>query len=219
MNFANVKSLVLPEGEVAKVEANGFLLWKKQKKMYKTELAYLESTGTQYIDTNFFADDACGFEIKQQKATVDGDLISIGTCGTGDSRWCCNITRSGNFLSWNTANSIKSVVDTNDHVYSMNYLNDRKRCMDGVEYTPISTTLSANASMYPVALFGVTWRSATASAGSRWRGKIYYARITQGENVVRDFIPVLDWDDRPCMYDKVTGELFYNQGTGEFAYG
>jgi hypothetical protein len=37
--------------------------------------------------------------------------------------------------------------------------------------------------------------------------------------LVADFIPVLDLNDTPCMYDKVSGELFYNKGTGEFLYG
>lgn len=31
--------------------------------------------------------------------------------------------------------------------------------------------------------------------------------------------PVLDWSDHLCMYDKVSGELFYNAGTGEFVHG
>ena len=37
--------------------------------------------------------------------------------------------------------------------------------------------------------------------------------------MIRDLIPVLDWDMKPCMYDKVSGELFYNAGKGEFSYG
>ncbi len=32
-------------------------------------------------------------------------------------------------------------------------------------------------------------------------------------------IPVLDWSGVPCMYDRVTEQLFYNQGTGSFVAG
>lgn len=34
-----------------------------------------------------------------------------------------------------------------------------------------------------------------------------------------NLLPVLDWNMTPCMYDKVSGELFYNKGTGSFSYG
>jgi len=37
--------------------------------------------------------------------------------------------------------------------------------------------------------------------------------------LIRDFIPVLDKDDVACMYDKVSGEFFYNKGTGQFIAG
>ena len=34
-----------------------------------------------------------------------------------------------------------------------------------------------------------------------------------------NLLPVLDWSYVPCMYDKVSGRLFYNQGSGSFTYG
>ena len=34
-----------------------------------------------------------------------------------------------------------------------------------------------------------------------------------------ELIPVLDISGRPAMYDEVSGNLFYNQGTGEFTWG
>ena len=36
---------------------------------------------------------------------------------------------------------------------------------------------------------------------------------------VSNLIPVLDLSGRPCFYDEVSGQLFYNQGTGEFTWG
>ena len=49
-------------------------------------------------------------------------------------------------------------------------------------------------------------------------GRVYEFKVYDGEALVRDFIPVLDKNDVPCLYDKVSEELFYNQGTGEFLY-
>jgi hypothetical protein len=37
--------------------------------------------------------------------------------------------------------------------------------------------------------------------------------------LVRDFVPIKDPDGVPCMYDKVSGDFFYNAGTGNFTAG
>ena len=43
--------------------------------------------------------------------------------------------------------------------------------------------------------------------------------MTLNDTLVRDYIPVLDANDRPCLFDKVSKTCFYNQGKGEFLYG
>lgn len=50
--------------------------------------------------------------------------------------------------------------------------------------------------------------------------KIYYVKIwDSNNNLVFNGIPVLDLNDEPCLYDKVSKQFFYNQGTGTFSYG
>jgi hypothetical protein len=50
------------------------------------------------------------------------------------------------------------------------------------------------------------------------KGRIYQFTYSDGENHI-DLIPVIDKDGVACMYDKVSGEFFYNQGTGDFIAG
>lgn len=50
-----------------------------------------------------------------------------------------------------------------------------------------------------------------------WR--VYYCKIWDNGTLIRDFIPVLDENSVPCLYDKVSETYFYNQGTGGFIYG
>ena len=49
--------------------------------------------------------------------------------------------------------------------------------------------------------------------------RCYYFRIYDNDNLIRYFIPALDPNGKPCMWDVVTKQPFYNQGTGEFTYG
>lgn len=44
-----------------------------------------------------------------------------------------------------------------------------------------------------------------------------FAANYNGENVA-DYVPALDPDGVPCMYDRVTKKPFYNSGTGTFGY-
>lgn len=50
-------------------------------------------------------------------------------------------------------------------------------------------------------------------------GNIYKFQIKRAEKIVLNLIPCLDNNNRPCMYDTVSGKTYYNQGTGEFLYG
>ena len=49
--------------------------------------------------------------------------------------------------------------------------------------------------------------------------QIYQITCYKDDVLVRDFIPVIDNSGKACMYDKVTGQFFYNQGSGEFQTG
>lgn len=47
-------------------------------------------------------------------------------------------------------------------------------------------------------------------------GKIYSMKMWVDDVIARDLIPVIDLNGVACMYDKVSGELFYNAGTEAF---
>jgi hypothetical protein len=45
-----------------------------------------------------------------------------------------------------------------------------------------------------------------------------YVKVKVNGKLVYDLIPVLDKDFIPCLYDKISGSFFYNQGSGEFKW-
>ena len=49
-------------------------------------------------------------------------------------------------------------------------------------------------------------------------GRIYYVKMysdAECNTMIRDYIPVLDSNNKPALYDKIEGKFYYNQGTGE----
>lgn len=69
---------------------------------------------------------------------------------------------------------------------------------------------------HKIYLFG---RNYNGTLEKPWNGLIYRAKISEGTEIIRDFIPCLDPDGKPCMYELLEGKTYYNQGTGaDFTY-
>ena len=65
-------------------------------------------------------------------------------------------------------------------------------------------------------IFGIHRTSSNKFIGNM---RLYYFKLYNDGVLIRNFIPVLDKNGTPCMYDKVTGQFFYNAGTGNFIAG
>ena len=58
---------------------------------------------------------------------------------------------------------------------------------------------------------------ATGTGG--FKGRFYYAKISDNRIAIQSFIPVIDYNDVPCLYEEVNGTFHYNEGAGSFGYG
>ena len=213
MIIERVVSLAVPEGEVVKITCEGKTLWQKRK--YNRELTYLESTGTQYIDTGIMLTSNHTVEIdyqltekKQYRTGLFGGLYA-----PSNARYGSLLSPSNAYLECgyglNNAYYQLGLSDTNRHL-----LQQKKNAVyfDGaLLYTFASASFSVSKTSYLGTFDYTNYKPALC----RYYGSKWY----DGEKLVRDFVPVLDENKRPCMYDKVSGELFYNKGAGEFLYG
>ena len=211
IDFQNVKSIVIPEGEVSVIARGAEILWRKQK--YKRELLYLESTGTQWLDigttVNTLTDEIELLFQLTENANYKWFFGEYDTnarlgLGSGDG------TNKRNFLYLSGATKI-SDADMYDrqHTYSVTASGG---FIDGIKRVNYASFASAS-TLY---LFNINIDS---TSDYKCRAKVWGYKQTRNGVLIRDLIPVIDMDDVPCMYDKVSGALFYNQGTGEFAYG
>ena len=181
---------------------------------YKAALKYIESTGTQYIDTGITLTDKHSVEIDYQiteqmqyRAGIFGGLATGATARYGTILSPTNACLEYGYGAGNVYYQT-GVPDTARHLVKQA---QREVYVDNVLiYTFPAATFSVGKSA-PLGSFDYTnYKPAKAKYfGSKW---------WDGDVLVRDFVPVLDWDDRPCMYDNVSGQFFYNKGTGEFQY-
>lgn len=183
-------------------------LWNAGKRLpYDAEVEYLESTGTQYINTGVMG--ASEWHITAQgAATPTTSNCVIATTSSGGSFW----GNYGNVDYWAVGNG------------------SSWRC--SLPYTSLGlfvVTFSSSAVQFTVNGETVTRSSApnfsmafclfsTNGYGYGATVRVYGCKVYQNGGLVRDYIPVRV-GTVGYLYDRVSGQLFGNAGTGAFGYG
>lgn len=170
---------------------------------------YIQSNGTQFIDTGFKPNQNTKVEIKMQSSNQDGDSVWIFGCQTS---WGSNgfavSTHTAEF-GYSTTITDVNFYDGSDHTIIFDKGVLKK---DGSTIWTGSGTFQTIYNMY---ISGIN----AAGTGISLIGKIYYAKIWDNGTLIRDYLPCLDKDGVACLYDKVEKKYYYNAGSGEFIAG
>ena len=183
------------------------LLVAQRRLPYKEVLEYLESTGTQYIDTglvvkaNTLADFT--FQFTEIPSTASGIF------GTAAGAAASVMAYRSNSIWWFKITTKTEDLDKHHVVFSK----DGNCYKDGISIATRGTF--GRQQNYTMLLFASLTDNNVIQYSS---SKIFNFKFYEGDVLTRDYIPVLDWNDVPCMYDRVNNKLYYNQGTGEFSY-
>ena len=184
-----------------------------------TKLEYIESSGTQYIDTGISPTVNTGVEIKAVLTTENTtDKVLFGSrATTGDTRYWIDFDNTGSKhkIMYGFGPYVEMVVYSLNTEYSIvfNKNGDKKVVINGTTYN-MTYTFDATDSI-PIYLFRANYTSPIPGSF-----KVYYCRIYEGTSLVRNLIPAKRNSDNAIgMYDKVSGTFFINSGTGEFIAG
>lgn len=188
-----------------------------------TPVKYLESTGTQYIDTKFTENSSStGYYVKyQNSANHIGDDTVIGVLNPNR---CIGTENLQAWTSWRETGagmdgSQKVVIVSTDIVESyLNFLNNQKRKIDVNEQNKMLDDISSVTSINNRSCYIFATNLNGRAYGNASGVRVYGAKITLNNEIVRDYIPVLDKMGVPCLYDKVEDKFYYNEGSGEFLY-
>lgn len=176
-----------------------------------TQIAYLQSTGTQYIDSGVKGDSdvrvTADFEIT---AFGSGTTFIFGAQGTDSTRYTLGMTSAGAFRSdFGTAMTSGSAASLNTR-YSADK-NGNVCTVGGQTLTSAAATFTGTTNIY---LFGRSYSSVSCSKIKMYRCKMYKAGT-----LIRDFVPCKNPDGVAGLYDIVNGTFYTNQGSGTFTAG
>ena len=169
-----------------------------------TRLEYIESTGTQYIDTGIKQQDGDEFGLVYQQVTLDASyrsLFGASVSGTAGSLYISQ-TSSDTWVGNVRVTSLRP--DTNKHTLSwtVSSSSDQSIVIDEINYN-VAVQIIPNADL-SVKVF------ARNETQSKMIGKVYgYYQKRNGEYLI-NLVPAKDSNNVIGMYDTVSGNFFTN---------
>jgi hypothetical protein len=183
------------------------------------KLNYIQSTGGQYIDTEFIPDNNTSVEI-QFLFNVVGDGQNRGVFGTRvaatSKSFCLISSNSAQLYSGYGTTNTNTYLRFNAHtIYTV-----KKQKNITIMDNEIITTASNQIFTCPYALVLFAIRNGNVTPAFNSNMNLYYCKIWDGDTLVREFIPCQRISDSAVgLYDKVYGVFYENKGYGEFLGG
>jgi hypothetical protein len=185
-------------------------------KPYDAEIEYIENDNASYINTGVKGSSNVTFDIKMYLPSSNSSFWLFGSRVAMSDRQLALINdMSNNTVSWRFGNAttIQAPILPNGIYTFKNTSNANVITFSNRSITCTNSTFTSNVDFYIFTL------NSNGSINRPISGlKIYYAKIFESGILVRDFIPVRV-GNVGYMYDKVSGKLFGNAGTGNFILG
>lgn len=184
------------------------------------EVEYIESTGTQYIDTGVIPDQDTGFDIvyltknplgttnygaimgaryqSQQRELQLTTYTNSPSTVLGTLRYSQTGHNAGITVNKKMRSTLMNKVYTNNEGYELT--------LNSTFTSPVSLTV-----------FALNNNGAVQQHG---KVQLYSLKMYEGETLVRDFVPCYRKSDKELgLYDLVENKFYINEGTGEFVKG
>ena len=220
------RTVSIPSGWGETTRCMRFFLLAPESRPYATRLEYIESTGSQWIDTGVRGKVGVTAEVDLMCRQMKDSAVLGSRTQSGNYRFFVVYWNTYNFLggiesNWyyrnftiatNTRYRVRSVVKNGTQTFSV----------DGTQIGSNSKTSTFD-SEATLALFALHYKDGTAHDLSKARiysAKIWVENATTGaDDLVRDFVPCRDENNEACLYDLVSGAYFRNSGSGTFTEG
>lgn len=216
MDFSQVKAWTIPEGQVKKAWIGGQLVWQAPNPLpYDAEVEYIRTDGYEYILTGVTPDSTIRVTGSFRWNTIVAQARLFSANDNGGREY--SLYRGGSNISMrggNTTATAQFFAGSDGTTYTFSF-------------TPVSGTINGTthsiggehpAHNYEFALFGRNNGGTVYYTDYKMLCDFYWLKIEKGGVLVRDFIPVRV-GNIGYLYDRVTGQLFGNAGTGAFVVG
>lgn len=180
-----------------------------------TEVQYIQSSGTQWIDTGFKPNQ--NTRIKMDCNVIgfnSGDAFLFGArIASGNTAFCLAADDANTRWFALYGNAVQNPTGTCVGKHSIDF-NQNVLTLDGKNFTFEKTTFQSS---YNLLLFATITNGNVDS--QRGKMAVYACQIFDNGNLIRDFVPCIDPTGAVGLYDLVGGKFYGNTGTGVFLAG
>lgn len=181
------------------------------------EVTYIQSSGTQYFDTGYYASGNSQYNFKFSEGSTNGVLFgAYNTAWTSGNGYYHNNSSSQNeWFHYYANNSLSALRGSYLNSYEI-YIDKGNLYSSGVLIFSGSTkTFTLN---YPTYLLAGNWMGSRAEQPISC--KLYYFQILENSTKIHHYVPCYrKSDDVIGLYDLVGEEFITNAGTGTFEKG
>ena len=189
-----------------------------------TELEYIESSGTQIIDTGFVYDNNTrviwDMQMTTQLPLSANNNSGVGYVNTDYERLGLSFNNStlNLYKAYSTGNTVLPTINTdnNRHVIEINSPVN-KAYVDGIEYTFNSAVGNIN-NNHNLTLPLFAWLGNTGYR-EYFTGRMYSVKIYDNGTLARNMVPARNSDGVVGLCDTVNDKFYTNAGTGTFTAG
>lgn len=190
---------------------------KPNKRVIIDYVEYIESTGTQYIDTGVIPNQDTSIEIKFENTKDNTWLFGTRTSNSSSDMFALYLSSLSGGSMWFMYGTAGNLYTTNINMTGVHTIKTNKEKLyidDNLKITREVATFTS-----PKSLKLLTCDTNGTINSANFVGKIHYYKIYDGDILVRDFRTAKDNTGVYCLYDEVEKRYYYNQGTGEFLGG
>lgn len=185
-----------------------------------TQLAWIESSGTQYVDTGVYPNQATSLEMEFAPTDLSktewwfgvrssSNTNMFGFYSTGATSVYSTFASSGQTFSIPSIEGKTVSLEKGDAITTLRY-------GDNVE--ELEDTDGTFTSEFALVLLSANLAGSIASS-TRASGRLYSCHIYDNGALVRNFVPCADPSNVAGLYDRVNGVFYGNAGTGTFTAG
>lgn len=178
-----------------------------------TQVEYLKSTGTQYINVGFKPNQDTRIVLDVNSPLVSGPVWLFGARTAADSKTYNFLCQGSKYRSDYNDNSSTSLTINPSGRFEI----DKDKNITKINGSTASTIpYGAFQCEYNLFLFN---NNNAGAAGAGASISIYSCKIYDNGTLVRDFVPVRNSSGTLGLYDIVNGAFYTNQGSGTFTAG
>lgn len=186
-----------------------------------TEVQYIQSTGTQYVDTEISVTPENASSLK---SVIDKIILTTGTYALDGTGYGATPYFNSFYLGVDSNGNIAYGNGRTDQTTAIVYDKDRRIFTYDAANGVISVAgLASFDFVFALPAQSLNFYIFAYNQGSHgikyYSGNLYSACIYQDGSLIRNYIPCINSDGEAGLYDTVNSKFYGNAGTGVFTAG